>query len=430
MAASSEGQRLPKAPRVSNEDRVRYLFAVLRVVANVQPSEIGADLEQQAIRQQPGWKRHFSDRLDEYESLLRLNAEQKAHLVRSLRPCQEEAGLLFGAILLGGWTICLATLCSLSWLLTPGPVVFLAAVGMAGLLGTATTASLSLFDSRVTAATPWQKRVLCGLAGILAMVGALLISESTMLLTQHFSKKAFQREREAYAADPGGFPAIRQFARDSFGIDVVLGGVEESWSVTSVHLPESSAGSISLKPGFCHLNMSPRGIKAGIGGRAGTNAALWVRGVAVHELGHCVDMWRDLVDATKRKVSTHAIAPVHATNVSDLPGYLVAAEQPATQQWREVFADIFLVGYWRLTAPEQATGLTDALSAYREAKANDDLIHYTTCWVDLAKKAPAPKELSELIAWADDQRATAACQLSAKPVPEGLKAKLRDLLGL
>lgn len=431
MAAFAKRQSSTRADRVPNEDRVRYLFAVLRVVADIQPHEIGAGLEQHAIDRGPGWKRQFKARLDEYEQLHRLNLDQKSHLMRRMRMCEESPNLMRAGLLLAAWSLVLATLCNLSWLLAPQPVLYLVTLGLTGLLGYATAATLSIFDHEVSTAARWQRRVLCSTAGAFAVAVSMLVPDSAMLITQSASKRSFQLEREAYAADPRGFEAIRKLASDTFGVNVVLGGVDQSWSLTSVRVPEASVASMGLGSGFCTLNFSPNRIHAGFGGGSGVDPALWVRGVAIHELGHCVDTWRDLALAASRKVATHSIAPVQATKVSDINDYLAATEEPATQQWREVFSDIFLVGYWRLSAPDQAPALIDALVAHRDANAQNDRVHYTTCWVNLARRSPLPDDLKGLLAWTDSLRDDASCQLTAKPAHRaGIKARLRDLLGL
>lgn len=195
MAAFAKRQSSTRADRVPNEDRVRYLFAVLRVVADIQPHEIGAGLEQHAIDRGPGWKRQFKARLDEYEQLHRLNLDQKSHLMRRMRMCEESPNLMRAGLLLAAWSLVLATLCNLSWLLAPQPVLYLVTLGLTGLLGYATAATLSIFDHEVSTAARWQRRVLCSTAGAFAVAVSMLVPDSAMLITQSASKRSFQLER-------------------------------------------------------------------------------------------------------------------------------------------------------------------------------------------------------------------------------------------
>jgi len=75
--------------------------------------------------------------------------------------------------------------------------------------------------------------------------------------------------------------------------------------------------------------------------------------------------------------------------------------------------------------------LIDALVAHRDANAQNDRVHYTTCWVNLARRSSLPDDLKGLLVWTDSLRDDASCQLTAKPAhPAGIKARLRDLLGL
>jgi hypothetical protein len=130
----------------------------------------------------------------------------------------------------------------------------------------------------------------------------------------------------------------------------------------------------------------------------------------MHELAHCLDQRRDLPAFESGSVQVHSIAPVDAAKVEDIETFFVAIKKRSTGLWREALGDIFVVGFWRLTAPAEAEKLARHLQQFRSAR-TDDPTHATTCWIEYAILSNPPISARELLAWADDRRSTAPCAI-------------------
>jgi hypothetical protein len=114
------------------------------------------------------------------------------------------------------------------------------------------------------------------------------------------------------------------------------------------------------------------------------------------------------------EINPRSIAPMVAKEVNDLEAHLQASAHPSTQLWREAVADIFAVGYWKLTAPESVSDLVAMLSRKRSAAEGGR--HGTNCWIDHADREVAPPSIATIFEWADRIRASASCEL---PQPKG-----------
>jgi len=127
------------------------------------------------------------------------------------------------------------------------------------------------------------------------------------------SQKLFKTERDAFAQAPDGFALIQQLAHSHFGLLVELGDVQESWLVTTHTGPGSSVAQIGIGPGYCVLSVSPRDVAGAFPLKAAAKVSggdrLTMRTVLIHELGHCVDIARDVGSFQRQSVGTHSVAP-------------------------------------------------------------------------------------------------------------------------
>ncbi|WP_248645724.1 hypothetical protein [Xanthomonas translucens] len=185
-----------------------------------------------------------------------------------------------------------------------------------------------------------------------------------------------------------------------------------------MNLPNASVASMALRPGYCQLSMHRANVLRGFEPVGHVDRGRWVQGVMMHEFAHCLDGSRDMPAFGQHIIGTRSLAPMDATNVQDIQGFLDAGTTQATQLWREAVADTFAVGYWKLTAPADAGDLVASLRRKR-ADAHLDTTHATMCWINHAENAALPASTADLFRWADQLRASAPCKLP-KPAPKKL----------
>ncbi|WP_338879949.1 hypothetical protein [Ralstonia pseudosolanacearum] len=227
------------------------------------------------------------------------------------------------------------------------------------------------------------------------------------------SVEAFRADRGRFLADPQGFPMLQEFAKSYYGVDVVLGDVDESWASTSANLPGSSIASMMLVSGYCRMSMYRGHLAENFPPAPDVDMVSWAHGVMMHEFAHCLDEYRDLPGEAGKPAGTLSLAPTDAKGVSTIATYLKATEAHSTVLWREALADVFAVGYWRLAmVPGEAAKMIASLRAIRVSHAGEDAVHGTACWIDRAAKAPMPASYQELLRWADALRSSATCSLA------------------
>lgn len=242
------------------------------------------------------------------------------------------------------------------------------------------------------------------------VVAALSASYMTSFLMQGLSQGRFNEARNRLNNDPQGFPMLRRFARENYGLEVVLGDRLSGWAQTEMMIPGASVATMSLQSGYCEMNMNRQRVMREFGPVQGNDPTLWIQGVMMHEFAHCLDAYRDMPGFNGRPPSTFALSPADARNVKDAMTYIAATRTGSTMLWREALGDIFAVGYWRLAAPSgQANLLTTRLREKRAEDASADKIHATMCWIDKAVRAPLPATNKDLLRWADQIRSTSGC---------------------
>lgn len=271
---------------------------------------------------------------------------------------------------------------------------------------------------------PWLRKSMCfrigrveRIVGIGVYAGSLVLiafatTFATSQIMQSLSRHSFAQERSRLNQDPQGFPMLRNYARDNYGVEVILGDVQSAWADTELGIPGASVASMSLQSGYCQMNMNRGRVLREFGPPLHGDSVLWSQGVMMHEFAHCLDVRRDLPGFNGRPPSTYAIAPADAGNVIDAQTYVAAGRKGSTMLWREAYADMYAVGFWRLSAsPDQAKALTSRLRAKRDEDGGMDRAHATMCWIDQAAQAPLPEGFKDLMSWADRLRGGANCSI-------------------
>ena len=238
------------------------------------------------------------------------------------------------------------------------------------------------------------------LAPIVVFATALVSGE----LLEKLSVARYEAARAAFMEDPQGFPFIKQFAREHYGVHIVLADATSGWNQNTVALPHSVIARMRVEPGYCELRFNLVNVRDRF---AGPNPQSQIKGVLVHELAHCLDLSRDApAFAGGGGIGTRSLAPSDAAKVTTLEEYLASAARLPTQRWREALADIFAVGFWRLSDLHAAQLVADL----RDRRTAGDAAHATTCWIDQAVVAPMPTSMQTLLSWADAIRAAAPCK--------------------
>lgn len=262
----------------------------------------------------------------------------------------------------------------------------------------------------------WERIVSIGIFAAYLGIAVYFVPWATSWVMPAFSQSKFQQERNRLNDDPQGFAALRAFARENYGVEVILGDVlSGGWAETELSIPAGgSPASMSLASGYCQMNMNRARVQREFGPSQQSDAVLWTQGVMMHEFGHCLDTRRDMPGFNGRPPATFALAPTEASGVIDAQTYIAAGRKGSTMLWREAFSDIFAVGYWRLsTSSEHAERLTLRLRAKRAEAAGNDKAHATMCWIDQAAQAALPRSYKDLMSWADQIRSSTNCSTQA-----------------
>lgn len=283
------------------------------------------------------------------------------------------------------------------------PLVFLVGVIAAGQIPSLSSA----FSYRLGRVERW---VCVGAYAAYVVVAVLGASNLTSFIMQGLSQVRFNEARNRLNNDPQGFPMLRTFARENYGVEVVLGDRESGWAQTEMMIPGASVATMSLESGYCEMNMNRQRVMREFGPVQATDPTLWIQGVMMHEFAHCLDAYRDMPSFNGRPPSTFALSPADARNVTNVQTYIAATRKGSTMLWREALGDIFAIGYWRLAAsPGQADLLAARLRAKRAEDAGTDKVHATMCWIDKAVRTPLPASNKDLLRWADQIRSSSAC---------------------
>jgi len=316
--------------------------------------------------------------------------------------------LAFGGML---WSLSLAYLLGIFQLMEPA-TTGLVVVYLVAALGAVIVGLPQLWDDR------YRNPVRSGLtAAALATFGVVivnLIASNSIQAIDGGLRKKWVEQRDLFVRDVHGFPELQRIGRDVYGLELELGDVEDSYWSTTRAAPGASVGLMTIYPGYCQMGLWPTGIAreyAPLPGDRALPASQVLFAVAVHELGHCVDLARDQSSFRDGHVGTASFSPRDRIAVTDVHSYNAVERRPATKLWREVYADLFSVGYAKLVWPADAAVFERLLIAKRSSNAKFDPVHASSCWLRAAVAVAAPRDLASLPAWADDLRSTTPCAL-------------------
>ncbi len=264
-----------------------------------------------------------------------------------------------------------------------------------------------------------NKRIHLGISDFLRSIGVAAIAALLILLNGFYltdrAQTAFEAQRNAFLHDPQGFVAVRKYAQENFGKTVVLGDLGSNWANTTLLIPNASGANMAVQAGYCLLGFNEPVFTKTFSPPSDIDSALWQRGILMHEFGHCLDISRDLPPEAVGAVGHRSIAPQDITAASDLDSYFAVESRRSTILWREAFADIFAIGYWRLNDARAAPALAAAFYRKRQQLAGNDKGHATMCWVKYAasdKAPPLPATNRGLLDWADVVRSSAPCRIN------------------
>jgi hypothetical protein len=259
----------------------------------------------------------------------------------------------------------------------------------------------------------YQPIFLAGSMAAASVCLSILLPELAKELHFAYVKYRHTLEVKRFSEDPEGMPKVRKLAKEQFGVNLVLNYPDNNWVNTALALPGlSSPASTDPAPGHCILNIDRNSLRDDFGVSDAKMRSPWIMGVLIHEISHCADMGRDLgtLDSDSSVIATHSLAPSAAIFAKDIQSYIQTANQPASRLWREAYADIAAIGYWKVAEPVNASSLGNALRQKR-VTATDDVDHMTTCWIDHALSTPGPPTIARLPQWADEMRSTARCKV-------------------
>ena len=243
--------------------------------------------------------------------------------------------------------------------------------------------------------------------------GVFMISGIINLGIQKRLTKNYKEEVTAYLKDQNGFQALKKYAKNNFGVDLLL----NTNDTQMIFAEQNSPAWMEIGWHFCQLGMSPKTLYATYNLQNKALEKKWIKTVEIHELGHCLDESRDLESRVTGSGSiTRSIAPIDRKDVVDLDSYMIAENQNSTKQWREVEADLIAMAYVKLTFPESANELISELIKKRnddQHRETPDKTHDTGCWLTAARNTAPPPDIKTVVEWADNIRSTTDCKLHA-----------------
>ncbi len=220
------------------------------------------------------------------------------------------------------------------------------------------------------------------------------------------------------------FAVVKKLANQN-NVFVRLGNINNSWANTRLLIPDASGASLYLNNGYCSLNYddtSSKDMKDGVMQYINKSEISKIKAeidlakltIMVHEFGHCIDMKRDFISfnigenkSNSLIVATKAIVPKARTDISDIESYLKAAQQSTL--WKEVFADVYSLGYVYLHYETYANDIAQGIKSYRDKNSKEDPLHNSSCFIDLAIKSKKPSKDEDLIEWSDTIRESKSC---------------------
>lgn len=251
---------------------------------------------------------------------------------------------------------------------------------------------------------PFKRRGMIVFTAVLFPFLPYVITQMSGEVLERVLSERYAAARASFVSDPEGFPFIKNFALEHYGMHVVLSSAPTGRDTHNIALPHSIPGLMTLGPGYCNLILNPANV---LNGFTGNDSRPWVKGIMVHEFAHCLDVSRDMPSFTSRNIGTSSLAPSEAVKTATLEQYLEAASRLPTRRWREILADVFEVGFWRMTDPNAVHLIADL----QVKRASGDAAHSTNCWTEIAAQASLPSSMPALLPWADAIRESSDCSL-------------------
>lgn len=238
----------------------------------------------------------------------------------------------------------------------------------------------------------------------------MFASVSAPLLWKEYRATTHEADVKRFSEAPNGLEYLNRFAAPH-GLTVVLQRPQSTYEVTRQSGPWShTPAAMDTAPPLCTLSVSPESLSDYTSSVPKKISEAAKYGILIHELGHCMDLSRDVGLYQGTSGHVHSIAPGMRKQVHDAVSYYYAQDEPSTQLWREVYADLIAVAWWKINMQSDSSALIDWLIASR-AVASDDLSHMTTCWLKLAKTTLGPALWVDAGSWADRLRASPKCSM-------------------
>lgn len=399
-----------------NARRVQALFDAVRHATPGTADNSWLDsLESDARRVAPGWRECFDAWLLGWEQAGGVTTALAEQWRREADACHSTSMRLEPVAFCVLWTL-LVTLVTLAWqsalVSRLQGLVGCAVVALTGVIWAQRLGWLASAGARAPRWWPYASKAVAVCSLFVGVFAPGLFAE----LAKLGSYRTFERQQNEFLAAPTGYPWVRDFARREYGVDVVMTASQEAWSRTTLHMMGSSPAFMNSSNGLCGMSISRESILNGFSYPPRQLLDVWVNGIMIHELAHCLDVRRDYAGQGGAWTGVRSIAPADRHGIDDGPGhYTVASKRETTQLWREALADTMAVAYWRLnTTPAEFKAMTVTLRAKRQAFKELDTIHATMCWIDLATGASGLTSNKELFAWADALRSSARCGLAVR----------------
>ena len=254
-------------------------------------------------------------------------------------------------------------------------------------------------------------------SGTFSLVSVIGVGVAPMIV-RYYSVQQYQVELSSYKQDPDGFAYIKALAKNNFGVNLILADANIGWMDTQFESPTRSPASVNVGPGFCEMRLFPSGVESqGVGNKY--ELAAWLRGVQVHEIGHCIDMQRDFTSDNDLVESPKSMPPLKSGERATIELWA----SPAAKQWREAYSDVLAMGYWKLVYPKIFDKLYGQMLKKRQIGLgvnHPDLTHDTACWISWGAKNGFPDSVKDLPKWAEQIREKAPCKVTASGQPVGI----------
>jgi hypothetical protein len=105
----------------------------------------------------------------------------------------------------------------------------------------------------VRTGNPIERRIGIGLSVALIPVLTYAIALLSGIALERVSSERYAAARSAFVADADGFPFLKKFALEHYGVHVVLSSAVSGWNTNTVALPHSIPALMYVGPGYCDL---------------------------------------------------------------------------------------------------------------------------------------------------------------------------------